>query len=352
MKKEYLIIGAGLSGICIGVHLIKKGHKVTLIDSGENNSTIIAAGQINPLVFRRMTKSWRVDDFLPFAENFYKQLEQESSLPVYFPIPIRRMFSSAHERVMWMEKQDREGFSQYMEIITEEDDTYNLAQNDFGSGRIKQSCFIHATNFLEVGKKWITENGQLIKMMINHTDIDPVRGIFNDKEYDAIVFCEGSHNINNPWFGNLPVEHTKGEVLTLISDEIPEHESLNRKCFLLPIGNKTFRLGATYEWNTPNTELTQAGKDDLLEKLNLLSTKSYEVVEHQAGIRPTTPDRRPIVGRHPEYQKLLIFNGLGTKGYLIAPLLSKEFVDFVEGKGELDREVDIERIYRKLEGDH
>lgn len=345
-KKEYLIIGAGLSGICMGIQLINSGNNVTLVDSGENYSTIVAAGQINPLVFRRMTKSWRVDDFLPFAEDFYKQLEKESRLPIYFPIPIRRIFSSAHERVMWMEKQEREGFSQYMEKITEEDDLYDLAQNDFGSGRIKKSCFIHAVHFLEAGKKWIEEKGKLIQGKINYTDMDPEFGVYDNKVYDSILFCEGSHNINNPWFGNMPVEHTKGEVLTLVSDEMPEHESLNRKCFLLPIGNKTFRLGATYEWNTPNTELTQVGKEDLLDKLNLLSKKSYEIVEHQAGIRPTTPDRRPIVGRHPEFSKLLIFNGLGTKGYLIAPRLAKEFVDFLEGKGELDREVRIERIYR------
>ena len=119
------------------------------------------------------------------------------------------------------------------------------------------------------------------------------------------------------------------------------------KCFLLPIGENTFRLGATYVWNTPDRSLTEEAKIDLQEKMLLLSKKEYKITEQQAGIRPTTPDRRPVIGRHPEFEKLLIFNGLGTKGYLMAPLLAKEFVDYLEGKGELDKEVRIDRFKKK-----
>jgi glycine/D-amino acid oxidase-like deaminating enzyme len=345
-KKEYLIVGAGLSGICMSIHLIKNNHSVTLLDSGENFSTAVAAGQINPLVFRRMTKSWRVDDYLPYAEKFYTDLEIDTELPIYFPIQIRRMFSSAHEKVMWVEKQNREGFSDYLETITSEDDEYDLAQNDFGSGRIKKSSYVNALNFVEGGKNWIKKRATILTEKLDYSLIEPSSSSYKGKKYDFILFCEGSHNSDNPWFNQFVVEHTKGEVLTLKSDEISEHESLNRKCFLLPIGNKTFRLGATYVWNTPDRTLTQEAKDDLLDKVKLLTKKSFEVVDHQVGIRPTTPDRRPIIGKHPTFNNLLIFNGLGTKGYLMAPLLAKEFVDYLDFDKELDKEVRIERFIK------
>ncbi len=347
-KKDYLIIGAGLSGISMGIHLVKSGNKVTLIDSGENFSSSVAAGQINPLVFRRMTKSWRVDDYLPYAEEFYTELSVDSTLPIYFPIPIRRMFSSAHEKVMWLEKQNRDGFSQYMNEITDEDDLFDLAQNDFGSARIKKSSYVHAINFLKAGKIWLTEKGTIIQEKVSYTDIDPTKSSYKGIIYDNILFCEGSENTNNPWFNKFIVEHTKGEVLTLHSENINEFEALNRKCFLLPIGDKTFRLGATYVWNTPERDITEEAKIDLLDKMQLLSKKPFEVIDQQVGIRPTTPDRRPIIGAHPEFEKLLIFNGLGTKGYLMAPLLAKEFVDYLEGKGELDKEVRLERFKNKV----
>ncbi len=343
-NKEYLIIGAGLSGICMAVHLIKNGDNVTLVDSGENVSSAVAAGQINPLVFRRMTKSWRVDEYLPYAEEFYNELARDSSTPIYFPICIRRIFSSAHERVMWLEKQDREGFSQYMEKITSEDDHYDLAQNDFGSGRIKKSSYVNAANFLRAGKRWIHERGELLSEKLNYDLLHPETGNYKGKVYDSILFCEGSQNSENPWFKKYIIEHTKGEVLTLLSTTISQDESLNRKCFLLPVGDNTFRLGATYVWNTPDVILTTEARNDLQEKMRLLSKKEYQIVDQQAGIRPTTPDRRPIIGRHPKFHKLLIFNGLGTKGYLMAPLLAKEFVESLEERGELDKEVRIERF--------
>ncbi len=66
-KLSILIVGAGLAGTSLAQRLLEKQQQVTLIDSGQNNSTAIAAGIINPMDFRRMNKSWRVDDFLKEA---------------------------------------------------------------------------------------------------------------------------------------------------------------------------------------------------------------------------------------------------------------------------------------------
>jgi glycine oxidase len=348
MGKEILIVGAGLSGISVAVHLLKKGHQVTIIDSGENFSSVIAAGQINPMVFRRMTKSWRLDDFLPYAEEFYRQLSIETNTTFYFPIPIRRMFSSAHEKTMWLEKQSLEKFSSYLTPISEEDDDYDLAVNDFGSGRITGSAFVSAVPFIEAAKKWISERGIFLTEAANYTDFNPENSTYKSKKYDEIIFCEGSQNYLNPWFGYLPVEHTKGEVLTIKAKGIDEKESLNRKCFLLPIGNNIFRLGATYSWHTNNLIPTEEGKSELLEKVKLLTKENITILEHKVGIRPTSPDRRPIVGRHHTYKSLSIFNGLGTKGYLIAPKLAQEFSLFLDQESELDKEVKLERFNKLL----
>lgn len=91
-QQQILIVGAGISGIAIAKHFIDRGHSITLIDSGVNRSSIIAAGMINPIVFRRMTKSWRVDEFLPYLERFYIQFEQECNASFLFPLPFAACF--------------------------------------------------------------------------------------------------------------------------------------------------------------------------------------------------------------------------------------------------------------------
>lgn len=344
-KSHYLIIGAGLSGISVATHLIKKGAQITLIDNSLNHSSIIAAGMINPLVFRRMTKSWRVDDFMPYLYEFYRELEANTNSSFFHPIQIRRMFSTEHERELWLKKQEREDFQPYMNVIIEEDDQYDQVLNDFGSGRIKQSAYVDPLIFLTESKKWIEEKGTLLKTEFDYSNLEGTT--YQRIEYDHIIFCEGYLGLNNPWFGTLPLNQTKGETLTIESDGIPEHESVNRKCFILPLGNKQFKVGSTYVWHTSTTNITEEGKKDILEKASVLTNAPIKIVDQAAGVRPTVSDRRPLIGTHPEKKNYHIFNGLGTKGYMLAPLLSKEFVDYlIEGK-ELQSEVDIRRFDEK-----
>ena len=54
----------------------------------------------------------------------------------------------------------------------------------------------------------------------------------------------------------------------------------------------------------------------------------FEVIDHQAAIRPTVKDRRPFIGNHPKYPNLGIFNGFGTKGASLVPFWASHFADF------------------------
>ena len=72
--RKILVVGAGLSGVSVSIQLLRKGADLVLIDNGKNASSIIAAGIMNPLVFRRMTKGWRVDDFVPSSVKFYSSI--------------------------------------------------------------------------------------------------------------------------------------------------------------------------------------------------------------------------------------------------------------------------------------
>ena len=70
----------------------------------------------------------------------------------------------------------------------------------------------------------------------------------------------------------------------------------------------------------------------------------FKIIDHQAGIRPTVNDRRPLIGLHPKYRSLGVFNGLGTKGVMLAPFFAKQFVDFMEHQIPLNKEADIARF--------
>ena len=68
------------------------------------------------------------------------------------------------------------------------------------------------------------------------------------------------------------------------------------------------------------------------------------LLDQQAGIRPTVKDRRPLIGRHEEKSNLYIFNGMGTRGVMLAPFFANQLAKHIEEGESLDPEVDIKRF--------
>lgn len=339
---KIVIVGGGLAGSCLGFQLIRSGCEVTLIDSGINVSSRVAAGMINPLVFRRMNKSWRADEFIPYAKEFYQLIEERSGSSFFHPVTIRRFFSSEQERNFWTERQETEAFSKYMHIISGEDEIAFPYANQFGSGRVRNSFYLDTNLLLDAFHSFSDVHFRQEPFV--YEDLDPDTANYQGEQFDAVVFCEGYQSKNNPWFGYLPVNSTKGEILTVETNGLSKEESLNRKCFTLHIGNGRFKVGATYVWDTDTTDITEEGKELLLDNLKYLTDQPVSIAAQNAGIRPTTNDRRPLMGRHPEFEKLAIFNGLGTKGYMMAPLLSKEMCDHLLQGTALNKECSLDRI--------
>lgn len=344
--KKYIIVGGGLAGVCVAIHLIRSGAKVVLYDKKENHSSIIAAGLINPIVFRRMTKSWRVDEFLPYLKSFYNELEKETRSTFLHQIPMRRLFSSVQEREFWMEKQKKEAFQPYLNNVTEDDMNYSVSKNEFGSGRLSDAHYVDVKTFITNCKSWLSKNGEVEEEEFDYDQL--TQSEYKGIPFDDIVFCEGFENRNNPWFGKLPLDQTKGQTLTIRSKELPSDVSLNRKCFVLPLENDVFKIGSTYEWHNPTTHTTAEGKEEILNHLAYITDEKVNVISQEAGVRPTTRDRRPLIGTHNENSNFHIFNGLGAKGYMICPLLSLEFVSYLAKESSLDKEVDVKRYFDKL----
>ena len=342
--QKFLIVGAGLAGTSLAHQLLKSGQSVTILDKGENHATAIATGMVNPMVFRRMNKSWRLDECMEDSIPFYKALEQQLNTPLYFPITIRRMFSSLQEREFWEKRQDLDEYKEYLTPISEADNNYSKAKNEFGSGRLQQAFWIDALAYYEGNRNYFRSIDCLLDEAFDLTQFDATTGTYKGITYDKVVFCCGYLNKYIPFFATAPVEQTKGQTLTIESPDLPEDESLNRKCFVLPLGENTFRIGATYEWNDESLTTSEKSKDLLLEHLCVLGDFSVKIIEQSVGVRPTVLDRRPIMGEHPDLPKLFIFNGLGTKGYLMAPTLAKDMCAFLlEGK-ELDKDVSLKRF--------
>jgi glycine oxidase len=342
-----LIIGGGVAGICLARQFHKYGAEITVIDSGKNFSTRVAAGMINPMTFRKMVKTWEGDVLLPYLVKFYRQLEADTSVRFFFERKIRRVFSTAHERQLWSERLNDTSYDGY--IFELEENTPNYVKHHVGSGVVNAPGYLDSPLFLEASHNWMKKHLNLRYNEFHFDKLDATNASYNDEQYDFIIFAEGYRGKENPHFGYLPLQQTKGEVLTVEINGLKRDEIVNRKCFILPTEDGKVKLGATFAWNTTDTSPTEDGKSELLSQYQDLFDLPIKVTHHEAGIRPTVTDRRPLLGRHPEHNQLIIFNGMGTKGYMLAPYFSEALMNHLTRGVQLPAEVDIRRFQKHFD---
>lgn len=336
-----VVVGQGIAGTLLAFELERRGIDFMIIDSGVNHSSSVAAGIMNPVVFRRLTKSWRVDDAWDLAIETYQRLEQKLGSLFLYDKPMRRLFASEQEAGFWQEKTSLVDFQKYIAHFPEGDVCPEYAKNSHGSGLVKRVYHVDVKEFIHASKNYFEAHGKLIT---SEVDYDAVLSELKSSTLDAVFFCQGYRNLENPFFAHLPVQTTKGQILTIKNSFIAESELLNRKCFLLPLGQHLFRVGATYEWENTSLNTTEKARVQLCEKLESLIDSPYEVIAQEAGIRPTTPDRRPILGEHPHHKNMYILNGLGTKGYLLAPWSVQHLCEHVLNNLPLSDEVNLARF--------
>jgi glycine/D-amino acid oxidase-like deaminating enzyme len=169
---------------------------------------------------------------------------------------------------------------------------------------------------------------------------------YKNTRYGQIVFCEGYRMVSNPLFNELlSIVPTKGEILEIETDLKPANDIYLGAIFLQHLHAKKWRVGATYQTGDITTTPTESMKNDLLAKLESTLNLSFNVVNHYCGIRPASPDRKPMMGTHPTYQNVHLVNGMGSKAISLAPVLVREMCDYMINNSPLHPEVDIQRFW-------
>ncbi len=346
-----LIIGQGLAGTVLAFTLRERGEEVRIVDDGHrSSSSMVAAGLWNPIVFRRIHTSWIADSFINTLEEFYPKVEKLTGAEFYTSLPVWRVHGNQQEADYWQAKKDLPEFAPYL-AEANFSSAYKFPEFEFGDGFVRHCGFIKVPEFLMAARAYFISKGIYREENLELPD-DPQEAcniLCAGKKPDRVIDCRGYQSARSPWFSYLGFGLTKGELLTIRCPGLSLESIFNAGFFLLPLGDDLYRLGATFDWDRVDDVPTEEGKQELLNKFKAWIDLPVEVIDHQAGIRPTVEDRRPLIGKHLTADQLYIFNGLGTKGVMLAPFLAAHFVDFLlEGK-PLHPEADIKR-YTKFFG--
>ncbi|WP_028887833.1 NAD(P)/FAD-dependent oxidoreductase [Tenacibaculum ovolyticum] len=342
---DYIIVGLGLAGISFAEQLLRENKTFVIFEDNSQTSSIAAGGVYNPVILKRFNASWNGHKQIEKAKPFYKSLEDKLKVKLNYNFSIKKAFTGISDVNNWFTALDKPTLSHYMnpEVIKGKVDG---VIGDYGFGELTGTGRIDTALLVSSYRKYIKDLNMLISSTFKYDDLDISENGVTYQNINAgrVVFSEGFGITKNPFFKHLPLAEVKGETITIHAPDLNIDFLLKSNTFVMPLGDDNYRVGATFNWTDKTCDTTDEAREELQEKLKKVITVPYTIVGHTAGIRPTVCDRRPMVGVHSEHKALIVLNGLGTRGVMIGPTVSKNLFNHLENGEELDKDIDIKRF--------
>ncbi|GCE31063.1 glycine oxidase ThiO [Dictyobacter alpinus] len=130
---------------------------------------------------------------------------------------------------------------------------------------------------------------------------------------------------------SVPLSPTGGQMLALSQPQPAlQHIIFGDTKYLIP-RHKEILVGATKEDSGFDIQVTPQATERLYNTaLRLLpSLSSQNISRSWAGIRPTTPDKCPIIGPIPGWENLLVATGHNSVGIILSPVTGQSIAEYV-----------------------
>jgi glycine/D-amino acid oxidase-like deaminating enzyme len=310
------IVGFGIAGSA-AARLAPTGCDVVVFDAGIRRcSSRVATGLVNPIVLKRRRAVWRAKEALEAARSLY---------PAHFcsTEPIYEVLQTAAEVNDWGALQDHPVLGEFLGELVDAPDYVRGLQ----LGMVRGSFRLRIAAYLD----WASQQFECsTDPVVQLRQLDSGAWQINEREeFDAVLLCEGYQaRWAEHFWGDLGFARTSGQGLR-IQVAAASSLMLHRSHFLVPEGEGIHQLGSSYAWGIEHGDLDpppaeQGQTQELLKSAQSWFVGEIQVLDAWTGIRPTTKDRRPRWGWHPELKGLGLLNGLGSRGTLHAPLLATE----------------------------
>jgi glycine/D-amino acid oxidase-like deaminating enzyme len=345
---DYIVVGQGIAGSLLAYQLIKADKKVLVLnDESLPTSSAVAGGIFNPITGKNLDKTWLADKIFPVLREFYTSIEKEFHTPFYHETNLYRPFANEQQQRHFLRLTDEYDLGNYLKIIQPNQSDYEQVNNDLGGLYTLSAGWVNVPKMLEYFRYFFKQNESYRAEKVDFAELNISESNIFYKDFQAkrIIFCEGFYSTQNSFFSWIPFNPAKGETLLADVEGYKIKEIINQGFWIIPLGENKCRLGSTYIWDNLDWQATESGRELITSKISKILSIPYKITDQEAGIRPTTKDRRPFMGNHPHHNNVFIFNGLGTKGVSLAPYFAKEMLSFLETNKVLLPEANIERFY-------
>ena len=275
------------------------------------------------------------DEIFPFAKSTYENIQQTIGHTFFQPITIMRLADTISQVNDWEARAQNDAFKPYIGEHTISTEMLEKIAAVKGAFIIKGGAIINTAIFLKGIKGYFEQKNKLVNKAYTET---------SHKENERIIYCNGTAIHSVEGLSGIPVIPVKGHYLVCSIPDLNAKEVIQGAVSIIPQEDGLYRIGSTYQWEFAHNESEQIQIDLLTQNLKKTIRIPFTIEDVMVGIRPTSDDRRPILGEHPTHSNVYILNGLGTKGYSLAPYFAKQLVDFIVRGTPIEKEVNISRF--------
>jgi glycine/D-amino acid oxidase-like deaminating enzyme len=342
-----LIVGGGLAGTAVAWQCWSREVPFVVVDPGSPDTTSkIAAGLVTPITGQRLRVSWRLDELLPEARAFYERMERVVDGKFFHPSPMVRLLSSEREVKFWGMRREEPETLRWADTTSPGAEVDNsVFHNELGGFGQRDAAWLDTVAYLETSRRFFAERGSWTAASYSDEELDvsPDAVKWNGEEYCAVILCRGAEERHAPrFFPWLHWDCARG-VIADVKADVQEPRLVQRVAWMQPRGDEggigMFRAGSTYEFDF--TRSLEDSIEELRGKLGTLLKVPFEIVSAQRGVRPIVKRKQLVVGRHPAHERVLILNGLGSKGVLRAPFFSRMLMEHLLDGVPIEAEVDV-----------
>jgi len=346
-----VVIGAGVAGLSVGWRLAEAGADVLVLERAQpgRGATWASAGMLVGLLER-------FDETAPEAilarqsaalwPRFAVDIEERSGVPIHYRqdgllYPAADEADAGPLRARAAANADLEfidpGHAHLLEPL--------LPESGFGALRDPHAAQVDnralADALVSALKRCggtLSANEAAVVIESDGERAVAVRTPFARYEADAVVLAAGAWSAD---FRGLPqdvlppVHPVKGQMIALsppAEAKLPVHLIWGEGVYLVPRHDRLL-VGATVEEAGFDTTPTHAARDWLIERAERLipSLALWRLVDQWAGLRPGSPDGRPVLGET-ALPGLFAATGQFRNGILFAPVLADILCGLVLGR--------------------
>ncbi|MEX0723400.1 MAG: FAD-dependent oxidoreductase [Gracilimonas sp.] len=355
---DFCVLGAGLAGLSISDKLIQGEASVCIIDTGDiaSGASGTPLGLVNPATGRFGTKTWRAEECYSDISADLEKVQAQSPVQFYKktgilrPAQDQKMASRMKENA---EQQDwPEGWCTWLD--KDEIKSINAGLHCVEGGMwLPKGLTVNSGLYLKSKTDLLKSQG--LKVYTNapykiEEYQSPFKISLKDEKIQAncIIYATGIETKNlNPW-KFLPFNPIKGQLAVFDTPKAGDFDySISALGYIASISKTRFIAGSTYEHDFDHEKPDEEGAKYLAQRLGKVYPalfKEATLVDQWAGVRASSPNRKPFLGSHPKNDKMFVFAGLGSKGLMYSGYLGDLLASNILDSKPLPKEVAIDRI--------